>query len=268
MFTCTNCGFGVHGPVVKCPDCGIIYTEDTVSQKKISTYYEVAEDPLYFAEQKAREITFKGYLKKLEQIYPAKGKLLDVGTNTGLFVRLVADSGWAATGLEPNKWGAAYAKEHYKINLISKPFEKGIFRANAFDVITMWDVIEHFTDPISEIDKVFHYLKPGGVFAFSTVDPESFLARIWKNHWSWYMEMHRVFFSQKAAFGYLSKAGFKKIIFRPHFRNLSVGYLSSRLVALNPAAADIAQAAAKMLGISDLIVPYYANDLYDCYAWK
>lgn len=267
-FTCTNCGFGIHGPIVKCGSCGVIYVDEKIEQEQISTYYEVAEDPLYFAEQKAREITFRNYLKKLEKVFSSKGKILDVGTNTGLFVRLALNKGWEASGIEPNKWAVEYAKKNYGIDLINKPFEKGVFEKESFDVITMWDVIEHFTNPAEEMKKVYWYLKKGGVFALSTIDPESFLARLMGTKWSWYMEMHRVFFTRKTAEFYLKKTGFNKIIFKAHFRNLSLGYLSTRLAAVNPWISNLAGKVIRYLGLSKFIIPYYANDLYDCYAFK
>lgn len=263
-YACTNSAFGVHGPIVKCSACQIIYVEEKITQKQVSTYYEVANDPLYFAEQEARRITFMKYLKKL----PKKGKLLDIGTNTGLFVKLALDNGWNAVGLEPNKWAVEYAFKNYSIKLINKPFKKNVFAKNSFDIITMWDVIEHFTNPGGEIKKVFWYLKPGGVFAFSTIDPDSLLAKAMGTKWSWYMEMHKVFFNKTATKYYLEKAGFKKIVFSSHFRNLSLGYLATRLEAISPVLSKIAIKLISILQLSKTIVPYYANDLYDCYAFK
>lgn len=267
-YACTNSAFGIHGPIVKCSNCQIIYVDEKITQAQVSTYYEVANDPLYFAEQNARKTTFERYLQKLENYYPKKGKLLDIGTNTGLFVKIAQDNGWDAIGLEPNKWGVDYAKKNYGLALVNKPFEMRTFKKNSFDVVTMWDVIEHFTDPVSEIKIVFNILKPDGVFAFSTIDPESFLAKSMGTRWSWYMEMHKVFFNKNSAEYYLKKSGFKKIVFTSHWRNLSLGYLATRLQAINPKISKMAGKIISGSGLSKTIVPYYANDLYDCYAFK
>ena len=267
-YACTNCAFGIHGPIVRCSNCQIIYVDEELTQEQVSTYYEVANDPLYFAEQGARRLTFQKYLKKLRSFFPKKGKLLDIGTNTGLFVRISLDNGWEATGLEPNKWGTEYAKKNYGITLVNKPFEKGTFKKKSFDVATMWDVIEHFTDPISEMENVFEIIRPGGVFAFSTIDPDSFLAKAMDTRWSWYMEMHKVFFNKASATYYLKKSGFKKVVFTSHWRNLSLGYLATRLEAINPTLSKFASKLISMLQLSKVIIPYYANDLYNCYAFK
>lgn len=159
QFACTNCGYGVHGPIVKCENCAIIYVDEPISQKEISEFYQISEDPMYLAQQKAREWTFKHYLSKLKKVFGRKGKLLDIGTNTGLFVKVARDNGWQAEGLEPNKQAVVYAKKKFKLNLIAKPFETNTFPKESFDVVTMWDVIEHFTDPVLEIKKVYRSLK-------------------------------------------------------------------------------------------------------------
>ncbi len=268
LFACTNSGFGHHGNIIRCDQCGIYYVDEKVSQKAISTYYEVAKDPLYFKEQPARKRTFLRHLAKVDRTVRQKGKLLDIGTNTGLFVRLALDDGWQVSGVEPNKWAVEFAKKNYSVDLIAKPFTKDIFPHANFDAITMWDVIEHFTDPVSEIAAVYSLLKPGGVFVFTTVDPESLLAKVMGTSWPWYMEMHKVFFTQDCARNYLKKAGFKNILFKPHFRFLSAGYLASRLLAINATMANIIGKVLAALGLSKMIVPYYANDLYDCYAFK
>ena len=268
QFACTNIGFGIHGPIIACANCQIIYVDEKITQQKISTYYEVVDDPQYFLEQNAREITFKNYLSKLEKVFPQKGKLLDVGTNTGLFVKLAMDNGWDAVGLEPNRWSAEYAKKHYGITLVNKPFSSGIFPKKNFSVVTMWDVIEHFTDPVSEIKKVYDYLSPDGLFAFSTVDPSSPLAKLMGTRWSWYMEMHRVFLNKAASRWYLEKTGFKNIKFKPHWRFLSAGYLASRLQAVNPLLSEVVSKTISFAGLDKTIIPYYANDLFDCYAFK
>lgn len=267
-YACTSSSFGRHGPIVKCQNCQIIYIDEAASQGEISSRYEEISDETYIAEQEARKATFQKYLRKLEEHCFQKGKLLDIGTNTGLFVKLAKDSGWEATGLEPNSWAVNYAKKEYGIILINKPFEKETFPPETFDAVTMWDVIEHFTDPIGEIKKVHHCLKNGGVFAFSTVNPKSFLARIMGTKWSWFMEMHRVFFTPRAVRKYLSEIGFEKIVITPHWRNLSLGYLATRLEAVSPTLSKIASKIVSSAKLSSLIVPYYANDLYDYYAFK
>ncbi len=267
-FACTNSAFGLHGPIVICQNCQIVYVDELATQTEISTYYEIGEDPTYLAEQPARRLTFLRYLKRLEKFAPSKGKLLDVGTSTGLFVKLAKEAGWNATGLEPNVAAVKFAKRQYGLNLVNKPFTTKLFAKASFDAVTMWDVIEHFTDPISEMKKVSEILKPGGIFAFTTVDPDSRFAKALGTNWPWFMDMHRVFLTRPVARNYLTKIGFGEVTFLPHFRNLSLGYLSTRFEAISPLLARLLGQAIVKSGLSQVVVPYYANDLYDCFARK
>ncbi len=268
QFACTNCGYGVHGPIVKCQSCEIIYVDEPISQKEISDYYKISEDPLYLAEQQARKATFTHYLKKLEKHTKRKGNLLDIGTNTGLFVFVAKNRGWQSVGLEPNKEAVSYSEKHFGLDLISKPFEDNTFPKGSFDTITMWDVIEHFTDPVIELKKVYQVLKSGGVFAFSTVDPESLVAKMRGSSWPWFMEMHRVLLSPKVVERYLKEVGFKKVIFSPHFRFFSAGYAAKMLGSIHPIFSKAATSFINLLNLNKILVPFYANDLYDCYAFK
>lgn len=270
-FACTSCtmwGGGVHGPIVKCNNCKILYVDEPITQKEISDFYQQTEDPLYLQEQQARQRTFQHYLNSMEKLFPTKGRLLDVGTNTGLFIKVALESGWDAYGLEPGKQAVEYAKKNFGIKLIAKPFETNTFSPQSFDAITMWDVVEHFTDPIAELKKVYRALRPGGMFAFSTVDPYSFVAKIQGERWPWYMEMHRVLLGRETALKYLREVGFVDIIFTSHWRFFSLGYTAKLWKSISPALASVFEMLGKELGISKVIVPYFAEDLYNCYAFK
>jgi 2-polyprenyl-3-methyl-5-hydroxy-6-metoxy-1,4-benzoquinol methylase len=43
----------------------------------------------------------------------------------------------------------------------------------SYDVITMWDVIEHLTDPNLALEKIINALRSKGYVAFSTGDVSS-----------------------------------------------------------------------------------------------
>lgn len=268
LFTCTNSGFGKHGEIVRCLNCDIYYVNDATDQNEITSYYEVCDDPIYFSEQKAREKTFNHYLDSLENIFKRKGRLLDIGTNTGLFMKVARDRGWEVFGVEPSKSSVAFAKKTYHLDIVNSDYKKSLFQENYFDVICMWDVIEHFNDPVKEIEKVYYHLRPGGMFVFSTVDPTSRLARIMGTNWPWYMEMHRIFLSEKSAKYYLEEVGFENVTFKAHWRFLSSKYFASRLAAVSKPLSKFLEALLSKSAIGKISIPYYANDLYNCFCTK
>lgn len=268
LFACTNSGFGRHGKIVHCETCDIFYVDDQTDQEEITSYYEACDDTVYFSEQRARERTFNSYLNSIEEKVKRKGRLLDIGTNTGLFLKIARSRGWEVFGVEPSKSSVSFAKKNYQLDLVKSDYKKPLFPESSFDVICMWDVIEHFNDPIKELEKVYYHLKPGGTFVFSTVNPTSFLAKIMGTNWPWYMEMHRIFFSEKSAKFYLEKVGFKDVIFKSHWRFLSSKYLAGRLAAVSKPLSKFLESILSRTKIGKVLVPYYANDLYNCFCTK
>jgi|SRR3989344_1508178 len=95
--------------------------------------------------------------------------ILDIGCWSGQFLSLIQQAS-KITGLDPNKNAIAFAKQHRKGTYIvgsalSLPFEN-----NSFDVVTMWDVIEHLPKRTEQkaIQEATRALKKNGIFALST----------------------------------------------------------------------------------------------------
>jgi len=97
--------------------------------------------------------------------------LLDIGCAYGPFLAAAKEEGYSPFGIDPVKDAVSYVQN--KLNI---PAVHGFFpiphiesnTAGSYNVITMWYVIEHFTDCITVLDEVKKLLKKGGVFAFST----------------------------------------------------------------------------------------------------
>lgn len=252
QYLCTSSNYGEHGPVYQCCNCSFVFIVDDTAEKSIIKSYIMAEDPVYIGEMAARIKTFTNHLKRLNKYFPNKGKLLDVGACTGVFMNLSHKKGWKVWGIEPSKWAVRQAKGLNIENNILKP---DLFPKSFFEVITIWDVIEHFSDPLKALQTVFDYLKPGGVLAMTTMDVDSLTAKLLGKTWPWYMRMHRVYFSKRTMKQILEKAGFTEIKFNPHIRYLSIRYLVSKFAKVR-------------LPFDHLIIPIYLGDLFDVYAEK
>ncbi len=236
LFSCTSTGYTIHGPIYRCSSCSLAYISDQTSVGQIIRQYKVVDDPIYVAEAAARVKTFHRHLGSLE---PFKGKrLLDVGAYTGLFVSL--------------------ARNKYHINLTLGVLRPGYFKPASFEVITLWDVVEHFPDPKRAMQICYAYLKRGGWIAMSTINIDSLIARLLGRRWPWLMQMHRVYFSPATMRKLLVDAGFTNVSIRVHIRYISLGYLWSRFVST-------VQLPNWLRGI---IIPFYIGDLFDVYAQK
>ena len=252
QYLCTSSNYGEHGPVYRCNDCNLVFIDDDTSEENIIKSYTNAQDPVYTNEINARIKTFGVHLRRLVKYFPKAGKLLDVGAYTGVFLNLARQAGWTVSGIEPSIWAVKQTRNLSIKNDILRP---NLFSKSSFEVVTIWDVIEHFSDPIFALKTVFAYLKSGGVLAMTTMDVESITARIMGKRWPWYMRMHRVYFSKKTIKGMLTKAGFVDIKFNPHIRYLSIRYLLSKFTKIR-------------FPFDRVIIPVYLGDLFDVYARK
>ena len=137
-----------------------------------------------------------------------------------------------------------------------------------FDVVTMWDVIEHLTDPRGALEQVYRLLKSRGLLVVHTIDIDSLFARLMGARWPWLMEMHIYYFSRRTLRAILKKCGFEVISDRPQGRYLRLGYLMNRVGALMPLVGRPAERIVTRLGLRVVSVPVDLGDLFTVYARK
>ncbi len=268
-FACTYDGYGRHHTIVQCRQCGLVYANPRLDNHDILDTYQAVEDPLYVEEREGRVLTFEHHLKPLERLTgPPNGRpLLDVGCYTGVFVEIAGRHGWDAWGVEPSRWAVEQARGQ-GLRVVQGTLETAHLPEAYFDVVTMWDVIEHLADPRGVIDQVYRLLKPGGLLVVHTIDIESPFARLMGARWPWLMEMHIYYFSRHTLRAMLELCGFRVLSDRPQGRYLRLGYLMNRVGALMPLVGRPAEWLVTRLGLRGLAVPVNLGDLFTAYARK
>ena len=141
-----------------------------------------------------------------------RGRLLDVGCAMGAFLETARSSGWKVTGVELSEFGSAYARNNLKLDVHTGSLEDVLDRKqipeNSFDVVTLWDTLEHLTNPAVLLNKVNHALKDGGWFFCSTLNIDSFLSRKQGQSWHFFRPpKHLFYYSEQTLKRYLNNAG-------------------------------------------------------------
>ncbi len=231
--------------------------------------YAAVVDQTYAEEREGRVLTFRRHLEPLERVTgPANGRrLLDVGCHIGVFLEIAAARGWDAWGVEPSRWAAEQAR-HRGFNVKTGTLAQAGFADHSFDVVTLWDVIEHLSDPRGELERVNRVLKPGGLVCIHTMDIESPFARLMGRRWPWLMEMHLYYFSRATLSALLAKTGFEVIQSQTQGRFLRLGYLMSRLEAFSSTVSRLLVGVVRSVGAAELAVPINLGDLFTTYARK
>jgi len=268
-YACTNGGYGYHGPIVACKQCGFVYADPRPQSTEVLDIYEAVQDPLYVEEREGRVLTFEHHLRPMERFTGlAKGRrLLDVGAHTGVFVDIATRHGWDAWGVEPSTWAVEQARaQGLQVHLGT--LENAAFPPNHFSVVTMWDVIEHVPDPFATLQAAWRVLQPGGLLVVHTMDIDSLFSRLMGSHWPWYMEMHLFYFSRRTLIAMLDRTGFQVRWMGAQGRYLQAGYLASRVTALLPSIGRPLERLVTGLKLREVALRINLGDLFTTYARK
>jgi SAM-dependent methyltransferase len=158
--------------------------------------------------------------------YEGSGEILDVGCGTGRYLEWMREKGWKANGIDMSE--AAVEKARQKgldaragDLLDGSPWAKG-----SFDVVTMWDVIEHLSAPAPTLRVIHGLLRPGGRLLVATPNIDSVPARLLGTYWMpLEMPRHLTCFSPSTIKGLLEKTGFRVECIR--FRRRGTGIADS-----------------------------------------
>jgi len=240
-----------------------------LEEREILHNYEMAVDKTYLEEREGRVLTFRRNLQPLTKMMPAPGncRLLDVGCHIGVFLEIAREQGWEVWGVEPSSWAAKQARDR-GLEVSIGTLKEAQFPSNFFDVVTMWDVIEHLTDPLGSLEEVNRILVPGGIICIHTINIESPFARLMGPRWPWLMEMHLYYFSPQTLSQMLEKAGFRLVQTFTQGRYLRLGYLLSRLEPYSRLLARGSESLVRALGLASIPIPINLGDLFTTLACK
>jgi len=243
--------------LVRCTQCGFQYVNPRLRSDLIFSSYTEGDDPAYVSQVDARERTFAASLGEIERVAGGKGKLLDIGTAAGAFVAAARSQGWEAEGCEPNKWLAEWGARHYGITIRQGSVYDQPYERQTFDVVTLWDVIEHTPNPRQMLDRCRDLLKPGGVLVVNFPDIGSWIAKSMGRRWLFLTSVHLFYFDRSSMRRMLEAAGFTVARTRPHVQRLELDYILFRGSILSETLSRSARAVFKTLGMSRAHVPYW-----------
>jgi 2-polyprenyl-3-methyl-5-hydroxy-6-metoxy-1,4-benzoquinol methylase len=181
--------------LVRCSNCGFLFTQDHPDIEEIGRYYESAD---YISHNDsaggisasiyriAREFMLKRKRKMVCRVSGLdKGSILDIGSGTGHFLSVMKNGGWQVKGTEINDKAREFSKTEFGLEVLP-PVNIGSLPSASFDAISLWHVLEHFQDPFTYASEIKRLLKPGGVCLIALPNCSSFDAGFYKISWAAY----------------------------------------------------------------------------------
>ncbi|UGU18048.1 class I SAM-dependent methyltransferase [Sinomicrobium kalidii] len=195
----------------------MLYTHPAPKADELPEYYK-SED--YISHTDARRSWFekiyhlvKSYalrqkLKYINAADPGKGALLDIGAGTGDFLAVAKKDGWNVNGTEPNTSARKRAGEK-GILLFEKPDASFVEdKRSAYDIITMWHVLEHVPDLERQLEELKKLLRKNGTLFIAVPNFRSYDAEYYKEYWAAYdVPRHLWHFSSDAVRSLFSEKG-------------------------------------------------------------
>jgi len=209
-FAITNSNYGSTAAIYKCLECGFLQCPDLTD---VLRFYEDLKDEEYETTREERRLQERQLLHIIRKFKPC-GALLDIGAGSGILVDEAEKAGYKAEGLEPSRWLCDAAKRR------GLPVHLGTFPypdiSEKFDIITLVDVLEHTSNPVTLLSAIRKALKQGGIGVLVTPDVGSIVARLMGWKWWHFRVAHIGYFSRRTLLLSLSKAGLRAIkILRP-----------------------------------------------------
>lgn len=208
--------------IVRCTNCNLVYLLDVPPAKELSELYSksffTSSSKFGASKNSPGSINARKRIDWILEFPGIKtGAWLDIGCATGDFLLAATPFVGELYGNDVSTYAIKIGGQRGLNNLREGDFASLKYPTENFDVITMWDLIEHVPDPKLTLAKAYQALKPGGYIVLSTGDVESLAARITGRFWHLMIPpLHIYFFSKRTIRRYLESSGFKEIeVFYP-----------------------------------------------------
>ena len=149
--------------IVKCRDCGHVFSAFPRGAHYDGFWGDAVADGDHTYWRKARARMFDDFIARF--VAGRSGCLLDMGCGLGFFLaKLSQHETWRSYGCEISPAAVRYAREELRLpDVMCSRLEDVDLAAETFDIVTMWDVIDHLLDPDPVLKRCYSILRDGGM---------------------------------------------------------------------------------------------------------
>src|SRR6185295_10182175 len=99
---------------------------------------------------------YRGRLKSIARLTGlTRGRVLEVGCGSGTFLRMLADAGFDARGLDISPDDTKYARETLGLAVTEGDLATAAADPERYDAVLLFYIVEHVPDPIALVRQAF-----------------------------------------------------------------------------------------------------------------
>ncbi|MBX3464928.1 MAG: methyltransferase domain-containing protein [Planctomycetes bacterium] len=245
--------------VMTCRDCGLVYVTPRLhGQALLDVYgegYWKSDNPKQrgyadYARESALYLrTFEKRMALVQRWLPANARVLDVGCAAGYFLRVAQRHGHDVHGVElspaiAHEAIAALGADRIHVGTLDAAIPAMNYAPASFDLITLWDVIEHVPDPQAVLRRIRELLRPHGHLLLETQNVASRWARLLGRRWHHYKHAEHLYhFTPATIRRLLADCGFRTVEVGSAYagKYVSFAFLAERAGRLGPVAGLLAR---------------------------
>jgi SAM-dependent methyltransferase len=220
--------------IAECMDCALEYHDNfrgggDTNEMFSEDYYRNVQHEAFskqFADytQDSSAQVFERWLSEMaKRVTP--GRILDVGSALGTFLKLAEARGWTPQGVEISHFAATFARESRKLPIFNGDLATFPCPEETFDAITFWDSLEHVTHPQENLKKATRLLRQGGLVLLTTDNFDCLIAdiarlayRLTRGRLRYPMERvfiphNRCYFTEATLLGLVKASGLRVTVF-------------------------------------------------------
>jgi SAM-dependent methyltransferase len=237
---CLICRSSEFAPLYKgllrCRACHYVFADLSLTDQELQqlydhTLFKEGEFFDYLADRKYFTENFRLRYRVLRRFIEAARhrRLLEIGSAYGFFLDVVRSDFPTLVGIDVTDEGVRYTREALKLPAVQGDFLQYDFGAQRFDVVCLWDTIEHVARPDLYVQRIGELIEPGALLALTTGDIGSLVARLRGEHWRMIIPpVHAHYFSRATMARLLDQHGFD-VLYQRHcgfYRSMSnVAYI-------------------------------------------
>lgn len=223
---------------VRCTDCRLIRidpqpTEQTLDEIYGAHYYDAwgvtGNTP---SVRNLKCATFRRHLRTVSDLSPG-ARVLDCGAAFGFLMEMAAEMGFDPYGIEratdaAERIGERFGKDHVFIGAFEQASFSGL-GPRPFDLVCMFDFLEHVRSPLATLHKAADLLAPGGHLLITTPANDSLSRYLMGASWLHFKLEHLYYFNRRNVAQLLTATNFHPVQFRSARKIMNFEYVSHQL---------------------------------------